>query len=439
MSGVSMRSGDEPKQLPGGVRRLAIAVAIAVAAALPGLVVRLAGLPLPPPLAMLAFGATIVAAGFLLSWGAEGETHVSKGLVIAVLALVTVLPEYSVDIYLAYRAGANPGSEYTQFAVANMTGANRLLVGMIWPLLVLLYWWRSGRRAVVLSWGNAVEISFLALASLYSFVIVLKQRIDLLDLVVLLSLFAAYIWRASNLPQEEEEEPPIGPAAVLPTLPKPVEHTVVAAMTLGAAAGILLVTEPFAEALIATGQTWGIDPFLLIQWLGPLASEAPIIVVTVLFALRQAATAGLASLVSDKINQWTLLVGMLPLAYSVGAGGAGALPLDARQREEMFLTAGQSVFGVALLLSRRLSWQRALALLVLFLSQLGIDLIFRSDQALTIRVLTGMGWLYIALTVGVLFWERAAAVAALRVGVLNQPPPGGDLDARPRADQPGAV
>lgn len=409
------------------MKLLAVSVALAVAAALPGLVVRFAGLPLAPPLAVIAFGLTIVGAGFLLSWGAEGETHVSKGLIIAVLALVTVLPEYSVDIYLAYQAGANPGSDYGQFAAANMTGANRLLVGMIWPLLVLLYWWRSGRGAVALSWGNAVEVTFLGLASLYAFAVVLKQRVDLVDLLVLLSIFAGYLWRASKLPKDEDEEA-VGPAAVLPTLPRTLEHAIIAAMTVGAAVAIVAVSEPFAEALIATGQGWGVDPFLLIQWLGPLASEAPIIVVTVLFALRRDATAGLASLVSDKINQWTLLVGMLPLVYSLGAGQAAALPLDARQREEFFLTAGQSLFGVALLLNGRLSWQGALALLVLFLGQLAIAFIFRANESLVIVALTAIGWLYIVLAAGLLFWNRAYLGDWLRVGLLNRPPP----DAEPR-------
>lgn len=65
----------------------------------------------------------------------------------------------------------------------------------------------------------------------------------------------------------------------------------------------------------------------------------------------------------DKINQWTLLVGALPLVYFLGAGAIEAMPLDARQHEEFFLTAAQSVFAVALLLSLRLSLMRALVLL----------------------------------------------------------------------------
>ena len=122
------------------MKRFALYVALALAVALPGVVIRLAGIAIPAPLAVLVYGVAVGSAGFLLSWGAEGETHLSQGLIIAVLAIVTVLPEYSLDIYLAYQAGVNPDSPYAQYAAANMTGANRLLVGTIWLLLILLFW-----------------------------------------------------------------------------------------------------------------------------------------------------------------------------------------------------------------------------------------------------------------------------------------------------------
>ena len=71
--------------------------------------------------------------------GGGRGTHLSQGLVIGVLALVTVLPEYAVDLYYTYQTGLHPGSAYAGFAAANMTGANRLLIGAGWPLIVGLY------------------------------------------------------------------------------------------------------------------------------------------------------------------------------------------------------------------------------------------------------------------------------------------------------------
>jgi cation:H+ antiporter len=196
----------------------------------------------------------------------------------------------------------------------------------------------------------------------------LKGTLSLIDMVVLVSLFGFYMWRVSRMPAE----PPhlVGPAQFIGALSPPIRRLATAALALSAAAGVLLVAKPFAKALVNTGVSLGIDEFLLVQWLAPLASEAPEFVVVALFAWRGATTAALGTLVSSKINQWTLLVAMLPLVYSVARGQPDALILDARQREEVLLTAAQSLFAVSLLLGLRLSVVGAGTLFVLFISQM---------------------------------------------------------------------
>ena len=118
---------------------------------------------------------------------------------------------------------------------------------------------------------------------------------------------------------------------------------------------ILASAEPFAEALVHLGRGHGIDEFLLVQWLAPLASEAPEIVIACILTMKGDAQAGMGAMVSSKVNQWTLLVGTLPLVYSVALGQPGALHLDDRQVEEILLTATQSLFGLAVLCNMRLS------------------------------------------------------------------------------------
>jgi cation:H+ antiporter len=82
------------------VKRFLILVAVAVMATLPALLLRATGWRPSPVLDAAAFGSAILAAGFLLSWGAEtAEQHIAQGLILAVVALVTVLPEYAVDLY----------------------------------------------------------------------------------------------------------------------------------------------------------------------------------------------------------------------------------------------------------------------------------------------------------------------------------------------------
>lgn len=416
------------------MKRFAIFVALAVLATLPGVILRLGGVHVAPLLATLIDAVAILGAGFLLSWGAEAaESQVSQGLAIAGLALVTVLPEYAVDIYYTWQAGQHPGSAYVGYATANMTGANRLLVGTAWPLIALLYWWRAGKRAVALNWENMAEVAFLAVASLYAFVIVLKGRIDLVDMAVLLGIFAAYIWRVSNLPRDDDDdddEP--GPAAAVKQLPAGRQRAVLIGLTAAAALAIVAVAEPFAEALVASGRVLHLNDFLLIQWVAPLAGEAPEIVITVLFTVALRPTAALGALVSDKINQWTLLVGMIPLVYSLSLGHAAALPLDARQREEFFLTAAQSLFAVALLLRLRLGLRSATILLALFSVQVVLGFVFRDDEPRIIAVLTAAAWVYLALAALALLWNRRFIGTAIGIGLLNRPlppsVPGGEGD-----------
>ena len=399
-------------------------VALALMVAVPGLFMRLTGTHVSAIADALIAGLAILGAGFMLSWGVEAaEEHVSRGLSLAVLALITVLPEFVVDFYYAFQGGQHLGSEYVQLADANMTGANRLLVGLGWPTIVLLFWLRSGKRSVELRWDSAVEISFLAIGSLYSFVIVLKGRIDLLDTVALFALFGAYLWRLSLLPKEnhdsEVEEPKVGPGAALSELPRARQFSIIGALALMAGAIIFLEAEPFAESLIGSATALGVNKFLLIQWVSPLAGELPEVIIMILFTLSLRPGYALGALISDKINQWTLLVGALPLVYSLGAGAIEALPLDARQHEEFFLTASQSLFAVALLLNMRLSLASAFVLLAMFVVQFGIAFLFQHDEGRTIAFLTSFAWLYVLLAAVLFVAQHKQLRRYLRVAFAN--------------------
>lgn len=301
-----------------------------------------------------------------------------------------------------------------------MTGANRLLVGLAWPLLVFLHLIRDRHRAIDLAPGNAAEIGFLMLASLYAFVILFKGSITLIDFIVLTGIFGAYVWRVRNLPKTDnpDEAEQTGPAAALNKLSPRAQWTAMGALVIVACAVILAAAEPFAEAMVGTGRALGINEFFLIQWLAPLASEAPAVSVAVLFVLANRAGNGLTAMISDKINQWTLLVGMLPLAMSFGAGAVAALPLDARQSEEFFLTAAQSLFGLALLLRLRLSIGSALMLAGLFTSQVVVAFYYRNDEPRTIVTLTWLAWVYMGLATLVFLINREAFVTILRTAFV---------------------
>ncbi|YCU39676.1 sodium:proton exchanger [Mycobacteroides abscessus] len=340
----------------------------------PALITRVGGLHPSPVLALVIYGAAVVAASFVLAWTAEAaQIDVSGGLAIAVLALIAVLPEYAVDLYYAYISGHVP--EYTQYAAANMTGSNRLLMGLGWPVVVLLALAvarkTSGHPVNLLSLepSNRIELGFLTVAGVVAFVIPASGQIHLALGIALLAWFGFYLFTISR--GEAEEPDLVGTAAAIGMLPKHLRRSTVVTMFVLAASVILLCAEPFANSLVSAGTQLGVDQFLLVQWLAPLASEAPEFIIAAIFAARGKGTAAIATLISSKVNQWTLLIGSLPLAHLAGGGGF-SLVLDARQVEETLLTATQTMMGVALILALRFHRATAWALLALFVVQFPI-------------------------------------------------------------------
>jgi cation:H+ antiporter len=343
-----------------------LAVSLAIVSAVPAMLVRFAGLNVPVELATLLYGLAIVGASFAMAWGAEAAEHdIPRALALTVVALLAVFPEYAVDFIFALKAGQNP--EFAPYAAANMTGSNRLLLGLGWPTVSILAWLFRGQQRLVLTRDAVLPLFFLAVATIYSFILPLKANIGPIDSLILFALFGTYAFLAAR---EETEEPDlVGPAATIGALPTGLRRMAIVGLFAFAGVTIAASAEPFADGLVRTGHALGIDEFLLVQWVAPLASEAPEFLVAALLAARGKANAALGLLLSAKVNQWTLLVASLPLAYSIGAGRPDALPLDSRQVAEVWLTAAQSLFGVAVLASLTLELGESALLAGLFLAQ----------------------------------------------------------------------
>src|SRR5207249_6418497 len=145
--------------------------------------------------------------------------------------------------------------------------------------------------------------------------------------------------RISKAPAEEPDL--VGPAALIGTFTTAGRRAAVVALFVVSALVILACAEPFAESLVDTGRRFGINEFLLVQWLAPLASEAPELLVAGLYAYRLNTNAGLGTLVSSKVNQWTLLIGTLPVTFAIAAALSHGLPIDHVERQELLLTAAQ--------------------------------------------------------------------------------------------------
>jgi cation:H+ antiporter len=83
---------------------------------------------------------SMLASAFLVAWAAEAAQFIiSQGLALAILAWVQTLPEFAVEAVIAWEAGGDaaycfvsnpPPGCHSHLAIANFTGAIRLLVGL---------------------------------------------------------------------------------------------------------------------------------------------------------------------------------------------------------------------------------------------------------------------------------------------------------------------
>ena len=355
-------------------RRALAWIPVFASAGVPGVALRLSGAEVEPPIAALIYGLGILGGAFLLSWAAEvAQMDVSASLAIAVLALVAVLPEYAIEAVLAWTAGASydPSSELVthrmELVAANVTGANRLLIGLGWPMVILIFWAKR-RRELDLRGLISLEIAMLVAATVVTFLIFFMNQVHMIVAGTLIGLYIYYLWASSRKEQEEPEL--MGTAALIGALRPRQRRAAVALLFLYSAAVILIAAEPFVESLVETGEHLGIDQFVLIQWVAPLASESPEIIVAALFSLRANPQAGITTLISSEVNQLTLLVGSMVVIFSLSAGEPLSFVLGWRQSVEFLLTSSVSAFAVVLIAPRLLSWKAGAALLGLFVAHL---------------------------------------------------------------------
>ncbi|MCW2985947.1 MAG: hypothetical protein JWR63_3517 [Conexibacter sp.] len=334
-----------PLPVPGAWQRKLL---VAAGCAFVGLLVRLASSLFPVQLATIGLGVGLIGAAFLLAWAADaGEAVFSGGLVLAVIALLAVLPEFVIEARFAY-------AQETELVTANLTGATRLLltgaVGL--PLAVAFIARRKNQAAAPLELAapRRLELAILLVTSIFAIQIVVSGSLTVLDGVILVALYVFYARRVQGTP--EEKPAVLGVPAGLVSLPPRHRRLAITALIVVAGVVVLAVANPFADALLRTGTSLGLDPYFLIQSVVPLATEAPeFVIVAVLVANRRPAQ-GLALFLASSVSQWTLAMGALPIAFFRGGGGL-SMPLDPHQQLELAVTVALTLFAVAALVSLR--------------------------------------------------------------------------------------
>ena len=387
-------------------------LALMAACTVPGLLIRLSGAHVPPPLGIVAFGGAVMAAAFMLAAAAEAaEIDVSPGMAVAGVAFVAVLPEYVIEVYFAF-------SGHVEFVTASLTGSTRLLLGFAVGMPALASFVlarRGGQRVetVEIDSRRRIDLAVIASASLYAPVVVLRGHLAWQDSIVLIGLYVVYMRRVAT----GDPEPPhlVGVAAELGNLPKQDRRRWVGGIMAFSAVSVLVTAEPFANSVLMSGAAMGISPYLLVQWLVPLATEMPELVIAFVLVTHQRAGQAVAVLLSSAVSQWTFALGTLPLAYKAGVG-VGPLPLLGREQVELLLTMAQGFLAVSMLVTLRLRRADATLMLALYAAQLAIP-------SVALRALITLGYLVLAVDVfSSERWAIPTLARALRGRPADEPP-----------------
>jgi len=351
--------------------------------------------------AFFTFGA-VIAASLLIAWAAEAsEFSISKGLALAIVAIVQTIPEYFVEGTIAWKAGKDP-LIWVPNVIANFTGANRLLTGLGWPLILftlIIQKRRNGQAgptSIALRKEQSVELVFMLGSSLYYMFIIIRGEISLLDSLILGLTFLGYMWLLYRLPADKDRPEEIleGPSQALVNV-KSIPRRVIAivGLFLFAALTFVFVTDSFVESIrkIADDFLVGLlgsgAVFFSIQWIAPVLSEFPEKVTAFNWArtIRLAPTA-LLNFISSAVNELTALVALVPIVFVISSGATGGIPVG-QHDVEIFLTMAQSLYACAALLDLEYNISNATILFALWVV---------STAIVEIRLVVGIVFLILA-------------------------------------------
>lgn len=322
-------------------------------------------------IAVLCFSAVIISA-LMISWAAEAaEFSISQGLAVAIVALLQVVPEFMVEAVIAWHKDID-------LMMANVTGSNRLLMGVGWPMIYMtsdIYSKvRNGKwvSSIRLRPENIVEVGALFIASLYFVVVLLKQSLQIYDGIFLGVVFICYLFILRVLPEEEEErkEDLLSMPRYLVSVEGRKQGILLFAIFLAGGITMWAVADPFLLSMKEVAAGAGISAFVFVQWVAPFLSEFPEKVTAFYWARTiRLAPMALLNMISSKVNQWTLLVTMIPIVYSFSMGRISTIPLDVHHREEILLSMMMTFYGCSALAKLKFTRGNAIILFVLWLAQ----------------------------------------------------------------------
>jgi cation:H+ antiporter len=220
--------------------------------------------------------------------------------------------------------------------------------------------------------------------------------LNLFDGLVLFLFYCAYLFILKKIPPQEEEK-----MDDLEAIPrwilqqrKMLRNTIISGLFMGGALILYLVAHPFFESMLALSVSLGVSAYVFVQWVAPFLSEFPE-KISAFYWARKVDTAPLAvmNMVSSNINQWTMLVAMLPIVYSYSHGHIATIIFSPDQRAEILLTIAQSMLGMLLLANMKFDWFEAAGLFVLWFIQFAFP---HTHYPMTLIYFVWIGWRLLA-------------------------------------------
>ncbi len=331
---------------------------------------------------------SVLGSAMLIAWGAEAAQFlISQGLALAILAWLQTLPEFAVEAVIAseagkavhqFGAGTPEANKATALMTANFTGSLRLLVGLGWPMIygTAAFFYRRREKKplgeIRLEREHSVEVVFLLVSIGYFVIVWARGTLTWIDSLILTFIYIVYLFFLNKIPPQQEEKMEDMdriPKYILSRRPA-TRNSLIISLFLGGGLILYFAAHPFLESLKAIALGMGISTFVFIQWVAPFLSEFPEKVSAFNWARKvHSAPMALMNMVSSNINQWTMLVAMLPLAYAFSLGSFGTIYFDHHQRVEILMTIGQSFLGALLLANMRFGWWESLLLFLLWATQ----------------------------------------------------------------------
>ncbi|EKD68489.1 MAG: Sodium/calcium exchanger membrane region [uncultured bacterium] len=304
------------------------------------------------------------------------------------MALLQISPEFFVEWATVKKAAFDPA--FLHNAMANLYGANKLLVGFGPPLVFFVYYFFSPTKKENYIKFHAIKsysVFVMIFGIAYNFIIYLKNSLMWYDSIVLIAIYFGSVFFIGRMelhysklkPSAQEDGPELEDSAVEKLIHKFVivgekvnaYRAYIASFIFLATGGALLVgfAEEFLECLLHAATAAGVSTFIFIGYVAPFMSEFPEKLVAIGYAMKGHADTAMVNFLSSILAQLTLLTAMVPLAYSYYKGTPTGIVFDAVQSQELLLVIAMMLYSLMLFLDLKFTIRETIMALGLFIWQ----------------------------------------------------------------------